>query len=309
MRWALALGGGALKGAAHIGVLSVLEEAGLEPDIYTGTSVGSLVAAMAAGGARSADMARHAAELSTEILFDARQNALSLAYIGTRTMFEALGVQSRLLKPTPNGIAPGLRLEEWIRERLPERDPDRLSRAAIAVAADLQSGAQVLLGSARVLPVSPPPAVVSLPVRDMAAAVRASASIPWLYAPKRIGGRMLVDGAVVSPVPVHAARLAGADVVVAVDLGHDNDQPQEVRGIARVLNRTLDVATRRLCDLQLRLYADLVIRPEIGRVDLTDFHRIPDLIEIGRAAAKRSLPELMALLDVRASAAEAGAGG
>lgn len=297
MRWGLALGGGALKGAAHVGVLEVLEEHGLVPDVFAGTSAGSLVAAMAAGGMSPRAMAEAAGELTADILFDVRANALSLAYIGSRTMLEALGVQSRFLRPTPNGLAPGRKLEDWIRDHLPERDPDRLRHPCIVVAADLRTGETVLLGGARHLPLASAPHTVSIPVRDMAAAVRASSSIPWLYAPARIAGRLLVDGGVVSPVPAQAAQLAGADFVVAVDLGRSSDEVQEVRGIARVLTRTMDLATRRLTDLQLKLHADLVIQPEVGPVALTDFHHIPELVRLGREAARRALPDLLRLLN------------
>lgn len=296
MKWGLALGGGALKGAAHVGVLEVLEEHALVPDLFTGTSAGSLVAAMAAGGMSPRAMAEAAGELTADILFDVRANALSLAYIGSRTMFEALGVKSRFLRPTPNGLAPGRKLEDWVRAHLPERDPDRLRRPCVVVAADLQSGETVLLGGARHLPLTSAAHTACVPVRDMAAAVRASSSIPWLYAPARITGRLLVDGGIVSPVPVQAAQLAGADVVVAVDLGRDSDEVQEVRGIARVLTRTMDVATRRLTDLQLKLHADLVIQPQVGPVALTDFHHIPELVRLGREAAQRALPDLQRLL-------------
>ncbi|MBX6351115.1 MAG: patatin-like phospholipase family protein [Clostridia bacterium] len=296
MKWGLALGGGALKGAAHVGVLECLLRAGLAPDVLVGTSAGSLVAAMAAGGMTPREMAEAAAELTADTLLDIRANALSLAYIGSRTMLEVLGVRSRFLRPTPNGLAPGRKLLDWIRRTLPERDPDRLRQSFAAVATDLHTGEMVLLGSARHLPLVAEPGVAAVVARDLAAAVRASSSIPWLYAPARLAGRMLVDGAVVSPVPAYAARLLGADVVVAVDLGRDDGEPEEVRGIARTLNRAIDVAMRRLSDFELRLYADLVIQPAVGRVPFTDVRQIPELVRLGREAAERALPAVEALI-------------
>ncbi|MBX5465189.1 MAG: patatin-like phospholipase family protein [Clostridia bacterium] len=303
-RVALALGSGSVRGGAHIGVLQVLEEHGLEPDLVTGSSVGALVGALWAGGLEAREVERRIGGLQAAEVLDLSRNPLDLAYVGSRVLLEALGVRSRWVRPAPSGLATGLRLEAWLRENLPVARFEELPRRLAVVACDLLAGTTVVLTGSRWLAgarwlegaaAAAGEGHVLVAASDVAAAVRASSSIPWIYTPKRLGGRVLVDGGVSEPVPAPSARLLGARRVVAVDLGSVAEPPGEVRGIARILGRSAEVAGRHLTRWQLASTADLVLRPLLPRAGLTEMERLPAMVEAGRREAERQLEALKAI--------------
>ncbi|MBO2519338.1 MAG: patatin [Firmicutes bacterium] len=291
---ALALGGGALRGVAHVGVLQVLHEHGIFPSLVTGTSAGSLVGAFYAAGVDPYQMAELTYSLSADILVDTEMGPLSFLLLGQRMALELVRRTAR----TPSGIAAGRRLEAWIRENLPVPKLDQLSLPFAAVAVDIRSGERVIMASSHLLPDQPPAGTAFLTEEetDVAAAVRASSSIPWLYMPKRLGGRILVDGAVCEPVPAPTARLLGAQKVVAVDLTPTSQQPEEVQGLTRILGRVLAIGEGVITRLQLERDADLVIHPVLRDGPMTDASLIPEYLHAGRVAAMAALPALEELL-------------
>jgi NTE family protein len=172
----LALGSGGARGWAHLGVLSVLEEMGLRPDLIAGCSMGALVGAAEAGGVRGAleDWARGLTQGSFLKMVDLRLSAGGL--VAGREIASVLG--------------------QW---GLDCAIGD-LELPFAAVATNLENGREVWLDSGPLLP-----------------AVRASVSIPGLFAPQHLDGRWLVDGGLTNPVPISLARAKGADVIVAVN--------------------------------------------------------------------------------------------
>ena len=255
----LALGAGAVRGLAHIGVLAALLEAGLAPHVVAGTSAGSLVAVMYAAGVAPGEMARMAPELMAQVRREVRLSPLGVLALGSRLTLQALrrGPGAAF----PEGMAAGHRLEGWVRSRLPASDMAGLRRPFAAVACDLHTGETVLLTRRDWIRRPLPPRTVVVEEASPAAAVRASCSIPWFYAPRRLAGRALVDGGAVEPVPARACRLLGADVVVAVDLGTGGRPDGDVRGLPRVLDRAAAIALQALTDLQLQRDADVAVRP------------------------------------------------
>ncbi len=290
---ALALGG-ALRGVAHVGVLQVLHEHGIFPSLVTGTSAGSLVGAFYAAGVDPYQMAELTYSLSADILVDTEMGPLSFLLLGQRMALELVRRTAR----TPSGIAAGRRLEAWIRENLPVPKLDQLSLPFAAVAVDIRSGERVIMASSHLLPDQPPAGTAFLTEEetDVAAAVRASSSIPWLYMPKRLGGRILVDGAVCEPVPAPTARLLGVQKVVAVDLTPTSQQPEEVQGLTRILGRVLAIGEGVITRLQLERDADLVIHPVLRDGPMTDASLIPEYLHAGRVAAMAGVPALEELL-------------
>lgn len=178
-RVALVLGGGGAKGFAHVGVIRVLEDAGIPIELVVGTSVGSLVGALYAAQPNSYALERLARGLDRDDFFDF---SLAPALFG-------------------EGLATGDRLERFVRERVNGRTFEALRIPVAAVATDLDTGERVVLREG-----------------DVARAVRASCAIPGVLEPVHHAGRVLVDGGVVRNLPVDVARQLGADVVVAVDL-------------------------------------------------------------------------------------------
>ena len=178
-RIGLALGSGAARGWAHIGVIHALERAGVRPDLICGTSVGALVgAAYAAGNFECFEQ---------WVLGMRRSDVISLMDVDFRA-----------------GLLKGTRLMALIRRTLGEQAIEDLAIPFAAVATELRTGAEVWLRSGSTVE-----------------AVRASIAMPGVFAPVLDDDGILVDGALVNPVPVSLGRAMGADVLIAVDLSSD----------------------------------------------------------------------------------------
>lgn len=257
-RVALVLSGGAVRGFAHIGVLRVLEREGLKPDLVVGASAGAIVGALYASGLPVAEIEAVAARLGWSTLFD---------FDPVRTVLGGI----------PLGLARGERLEAFLREPLPRPMQSFPIRFA-AVTTDLSTGETVLLNHG-----------------DAARALRASSAVPGLYEPVAVGGRRLVDGQVVTPMPVAAARRLGATLVIAVDVVYPPEQ-SSVSNPVSVLFQTMLISTWRHL-LAERSQADVVVSPTIAPT--SSQYGLSDrdwLIKAGEMAAVTALPQLRAVL-------------
>jgi NTE family protein len=179
-RIGLALGSGSARGWSHIGVIEALAEAGIEPDIIAGCSIGALVGAACVAG--------KLAELKTF--------ALSLNWREIARLMD--------VRLTAGGLVEGGEVVAMLRGLGISGDIERSARPYVAVATDLRSGREVWMREG-----------------PLETAVRASISLPGIFSPAQRDGRFLVDGGLVNPVPVSAARALGADVVIAVNLNGD----------------------------------------------------------------------------------------
>jgi len=280
MTWTLVLGGGAARGLAHIGVLKALEEAGLRPSRVVGTSMGAVVGALYAAGFSARDLERR---------------ALSLKPLDLLQRFVVL--------PRLEGLLDSRRLEDLLREWSPvERlEECRVPVAVTAVAVERAEEWVITQG-------------------DLPRAVRASAAIPGIFTPVPVGGVHLVDGGVLDPVPVRAARTLDPGPMVAVNvLGRPRRAPslrpmpstQETldRRFA-LLRRFRPAEGRRVVALSLMLDALLVMQqgmieeamrlyppavllePELPGLRGYDFHRAAEAIEAGYRAARARLQDL-----------------
>jgi NTE family protein len=179
-RIGLALGSGAARGWSHIGVIEALIEAGIEPHIVSGCSIGALVGAAYVAGELPA----------------LKDFALSLTWREIARMLD--------VRLSGGGLIAGQEIVAFLR-KLKISDPiASYGKPFAAIATDLETGREVWLREG--------------PIEE---AVRASVSIPGILSPARHGGRWLVDGGLVNPVPVSVCRALGADVVVAVNLNGD----------------------------------------------------------------------------------------
>lgn len=257
-RVALVLSGGAARGFAHIGVLRVLEREGLKPDLVVGASVGAIVGALYASGLPVAEIEAVAARLGWSTLFD-------------------IDPVRALLGGIPLGLARGERLEAFLRE--PLRTPmQSFPIRFAAVTTDLSTGETVVLNHG-----------------DAARALRASSAVPGLYEPVDVGGRRLVDGQVVAPMPVAAARRLGAQLVIAVDVVYPPEQSSVSNAIS-VLFQTMLISTWRHL-LNERSQADVVVSPAIAPT--SSQYGLSDrdwLIKAGEMAAEKALPQLGAAM-------------
>jgi NTE family protein len=220
----LVLSGGGARGAAHIGVLRVLEEMRVPVDCIAGTSMGALVGAAYASGMSVPEMEAMVATLSTAKLFVERpprdDQALRRKLDDRSILF---GVEVGLNDGEllfQKGVVTGVQLETFLR-RLSKvtgyRKFDELPIPYRAVATDLVTGKAVVLDEG-----------------ELPNVMRASMSVPGAVAPTEIGGRILVDGGLTNNLPVDVARALGADVVIAVNLGTPLLKRDEIKSLVGV---------------------------------------------------------------------------
>jgi NTE family protein len=249
LRIGLALGGGAAKGFAHIGVIKMLEANGIHPDVVSGTSAGSVVGALYASGMDA---------------FQLQETAIALDQASIRDV--------RLFS---GGMVQGQKLQDYVNQQVKNRPLDKLNVPFAAVSTQLETGQRTVF------------------VRgNTGQAVRASSSVPGVFEPVEINGKHYVDGGVVSPVPVDAARQLGADVVIAVDISSkaSGSNPQGMLGI---VGQSISIMGQKLGEQELAR-ADIVIRPKVNQIGSTDFEQRDQAIIEGERAALVAIPAIKA---------------
>lgn len=296
----LALGGGFLRGVAHVGVLKVLVEEGIPIHAVAGSSAGSLVAALFAAGLTPAQMKEKALALKPSDLFDGTGAVLRLLLLAGKKIAGMLNIPFPFREPM--GLMKGKRLERTV-ERLVGKQLKfyELKNTCLVInAVDVTNGAMVLFMPgkyemrhvAKTTTIIPPEDMVVMHNVPVAAAVRASSSVPGLYDPKLIGGRLLVDGGVRDNIPAEILKKLGLDVVLAVDVGYDGQSSYKVNSIIQVLSQSLDILGSESILMKLERYADVVIRPEIRNMSAWDFDRVEYCIKQGEIKAREMLPEI-----------------
>ncbi|RJQ40216.1 MAG: patatin family protein [Dehalococcoidia bacterium] len=256
----LALGSGAALGLAHAGVLKTLEKAGVPINIIAGTSAGALIGALYARG-KSADQIED----------------LVLEQIDWKKL-------PRLLDLTlpRTGFIAGRRLMNLIRQVIGgDLDFAGLSIPFACAATDIDTGEEVVLRQGSV-----------------AEAIRASISIPVIFAVATYGGRRLVDGLLTNPVPASLARQMGADYVIAVNVLPERLEAMPgaagkaaVHNIFNVILQSIYITTHQHVQTCLK-GADLVIQPRVGHIGAGEFHRARELFSEGEAAAGAMLEDI-----------------
>ena len=283
-RIGLVLSGGGARGAAHIGVLKVLEELRVPIDVIAGTSMGSIVGGSYASGQTVAAMTRDVANIKTEMLArDQPPRSEISIHLKQEDWLDYIGPQfgyrdgSLLL---PKGAITGVALEAVLRELALAKGDwnfDKLPIPFRAIATDVVSGQMTVLKSG-----------------DLATAMRASMSVPGAIAPVQIDGKMLVDGGLTRNLPVDIARAMGADVIIAVNLGTPLLPREQITSALSVALQMLNILTEQnvgasLASLQPQ---DVLILPELGSYSAGDFDNMPSTIPIGEAAARKVADQL-----------------
>lgn len=284
----LVLSGGGAKGMAHVGVLRVLEEMKIPVDMVVGTSAGSAVGALYASGMSVAEIEQRF--INMDWLSSFRDDP-GRAYKPVRRKLgewrfpvsPGLGVSLDGLHLGAGIIAGqnlGFILNELTHSVALVENFDRLPIPFRAVATDLETGDEVVLAHG-----------------NLATAVRASMSIPGVYAPVSIGGRLLVDGGVANNLPVSVTQDMGADIIIAVDITATLMGPDELREAFSVFGQLTTIMTRRNTEQQLDLLGDgdVLIRPDLEGQSSADFYNAPVLFELGASGARTHAVELNAL--------------
>jgi NTE family protein len=286
----LALGGGAARGFAHIGVIRALEAHGIVPDVIVGTSIGAVV-----GGCYAAKEMDNLESWARTLTVRGVLGYLDISLSGSGLI---------------NGGHLAARLEAVLKESRVEDLPIRFA----AIATEFNTGHEIWLTRGR-----------------LSDALRASYSLPGIFPPVLIGGRWLVDGALVNPVPVSAARALGARLVIAVNLNSDlfgrgtiiashgpdeNEvapEPPKANGFRRmfsgerslrrqffgrrgrpglptVMVEAFNVMQDRITRARLAGDPpDVLISPRLGGIGWFDFHRATDAVDIGNEATTKAL--------------------
>jgi NTE family protein len=295
LRIGLALGGGAARGWSHIGVLRVLSEAGIVPDIIAGCSIGAVVGGCYAAGK----------------LDELEAFALSL------TKRRVMGLLDFHI--TGSGLIGGGRLQRLLDQDLTDRRIETLPLKFCTVATELVTGHEIWLTKG-----------------PLVQAMRASYALPGIFDPVLIKGRWLMDGALVNPIPITAARALGADLVICVNLNSevrargtvlpfDGDSEDEAEieaaleeprlwglfgtprpdrpkkpnapGIATVMIDAFNITQDRIARSRLAGDPpDVMVAPKLAKMGLFEFHRAAECIELGRQAAERALPDLQEMI-------------
>ena len=177
-----------------------------------------------------------------------------------------------------NGFIKGEKLEAYINHILRNTPIEKLKIPFYAVAADVQNGREVIFGSG-----------------NTGTAVRASCSIPGVFTPVNISGRTYVDGGVVSPVAVDAARRFGADIVIAVDISSDLDSSVP-KGTIDTILQSISIMHSKLSATQLA-NADVVIKPKVGFIGSSDFTKRHEATLEGEKATLEALPKIQEIVN------------
>ncbi len=256
----LALGSGAARGMAHIGVLNILEKEGIPINMIAGASVGAAVGALYA-------------------------RLLDAAYIRNLALEMGWKKWAPLIDPSlpKTGLIKGKKIKDLLKTYLGgDIEFSDLKIPFACVATDLSTGAEVVFDQGSVLD-----------------AVRASISIPAIFTAIKQEGRYLVDGGIVNPVPVSVVRRLGADFVIAVNVIHDIPDPNEEVNKAKVkepnlfhiLMQSIYIATYVRIKSSLA-GADVVIEPRVRHIRYGEFYRAREAIAQGELAAKSAISEI-----------------
>jgi len=303
----LALGSGAARGLAHIGVLKVLEEAGIPINIIAGTSMGAFIGAMYAAGVPVIQMEKAALEIDWFRM-------------------------ARLLDPVlpTSGLTDGKKLVAFMAALLPARDFKDLKQTLAVTATDINTGESIIIKQG-----------------DLLEALRASLAFPGIFSPVRFGKRLLVDGGLCKPIPTDVARSLGAEKVIGVctipavikqspetflparhgrsksisrwrdffsargieqamrsALGQETEETEagtpenlKIPNIFRVCAQSVAIMENMINELHLRQNPhDLIIRPRLDGITLLEFHRAKEVIAAGEMATRAALPDIEYLL-------------
>jgi NTE family protein len=278
-RIGLVLGGGGARGAAHVGVLKVLEELRVPVDYVVGTSMGSIVGGLYASGMSPEEIESQMRALDWDDLFQdypPRQDRSFRRKRDDDTYAFKLkpGFSDGKVK-LPLAYIHGQKFDLQLnRLTLPVAEIGNFDRLAIpyrAVAADLETGEEVVLGSG-----------------SLARSIRASMAVPGAFDPVEIEGRLLVDGGIANNVPVSVARDMGAEVLIVVDVGSGLYKREDIHSAldvtVQLTNFLFTLNTRKqLASLAAR---DVLIRPPLGDIGGGSFDRVGEAIPVGERAAR-----------------------
>jgi NTE family protein len=256
MKVGLALGGGAVRGLAHIGVLKVFKEHQIPIDFIAGTSMGGAIGGLVAAGIDIEEI--------EEFILNTRSYRFMDIGIRKHGIFSGNKIYAMLIHFLEQKGLGDIQIEDL---KIPFR----------AVSVDLMKGKVFVFDKG-----------------SLVLAIRATTSIPGIFSPVHYRGKVLVDGGVLNNLPADLLREEGMDVVLAVDVEREHEE-QEPRNLFEVLYRSFTIMTtvQRRANLK---YADVVFRPEVGHIFAFDISKVRECIEAGKQEALTKIGEVISLL-------------
>ena len=284
----LVLGGGGAKGLAHVGVIKVLEEQRIPIDYIAGTSMGAIVGGLYAAGMSSDELEGLIENINWTEVFKDKPPRKDRTFRDKEDDYTYLldfetGVRGGKFR-LPEGFIQGqqiyMELKKLTHAVRDVSDFDQLSIPFRAVAVDAGTGQQVVLEQG------------SLPE-----AIRASMSLPGVFAPAYIDGRLLVDGGILNNVPIDVARDMGADIVIVVDVGSPISDLGDSSSAISIMSQSSAILSRTRTEAQLATLAstDVLLVPDISEVGALDFNDLHKIVALGETVAQQRRSELTRL--------------
>ncbi len=276
----IALGGGGARGFAHIGVLKVFEEAGINIDFIAGTSMGAIIGGMYAQNPDISVLTKRIKDFFNKGL----KEHLGLKYIkpqqngnsGFLTHFTKV-VSDRIILNfalSKKGILHNEKLYDVISELVDEQDISKMKIPFCALATDLTTGN-----------------TIEYKEGSLIKALTLSSSIPGFITPEFENKMLITDGGVTAPVPVKYVKNMGADAVIGVSVDMKNYSELQSPNIINIISRANSARGLELSNLQLEM-ADVRIHPDIDNAHWSEFERLDEFIEVGEKAAREKLKEI-----------------
>ncbi len=262
-RTVLVLGGGGMRGMAHIGVIRALRTLGMEIDAVVGTSIGSLIGALVAAGLPIEEIERHVESLEKEHFF--RLNFVKFLMKGMRAP----------------SMYSGERFRDKLQEILPQRTFADMSLPFFCNSVCLENGGSVFWGT--------PGFDV-----DLVDAVYASCALPGIFEPFEHDGKHFMDGGIVDALPLRFAKTLSPDLVIAVDLTVKATfkTPDYKSRVLSTLFRAFEIAEEVIVEQSLHMHADYrvaLIQPKVGHLARLDFENIDEIVKLGEEEALKVL--------------------
>ncbi|MDR1616866.1 MAG: patatin-like phospholipase family protein [Syntrophomonadaceae bacterium] len=281
----VALGGGGLRGLAHIGVLAVLEKNRIPVHWLAGASSGSIIAALWSAGMSAAAIEQTVSRLKPSQYLD----------------YNISGIVKALVSGAPrddfSGFIKGRRLRNLVFKATKGKSLRQIRRPLGIVSCDINTGQEVLFTNQK--PSLFDPSVTVINDALLSDAVRSSIAIPGAFCPYPFQGMSLVDGGIIDNVPVNFLKRTQADYIMAVNLDKaDFSVPSN--GFIDIVSRSINILTHRNSSMASQMYADMILRPQTGEASLDDISQAAGIIESGRAEMEKNLPLLLSGLKERA---------
>ena len=287
-RIGLVLSGGGARGLAHVGVIQVLEETKIPISYIAGTSMGAIVGGLYASGMSPAEMEKLVTGMAWNEAFKDKPPPSELSFRRKRDAADYLinfdlGYKDGKFM-IPKGLLQGQNLNLMLKSLLLGKegcdDFNTLNIPFRAVATDIETGDAVILQKG-----------------ELVKAIRASMSIPGVFAPVEIDGRILVDGGVANNVPINIARQMGADIVIVVDISTSLSTRKDLTSSVEITSQLTSIMIQRnsaqqICTLTER---DVLVQPDLGDISTGDFMRATEAVAKGRQKAEAMKTQLAAL--------------